>query len=114
MHFLEYILDAFDVSVDGLGYDWQILFRTPGAAPPEKSHPAAKSEHEHAESVAKHQEASKPAWLLALEIVTGSIAGFLLLFGSITAWTKLKGKNPVIIPWKKTSSQKDEMIIYIG
>ncbi|KAL5718482.1 hypothetical protein ACHQM5_011380 [Ranunculus cassubicifolius] len=84
-----------------------------GATPPEKSHPATKPNHQHHHYVPKHQETSKSAWLLALEIVTGATAGILFLFATIKALSKLKGKSPVIIPWKKSSSLKDEMIIYI-
>ncbi|KAF9600072.1 hypothetical protein IFM89_002545 [Coptis chinensis] len=84
-----------------------------GVTPPEKRHPSASnSDHRHAEHV-KHQNASRPTWLLALEIATGTTVGFVLLFAIITALTKCKGKSPVTIPRKKASSGKDQMIIYI-
>ncbi|KAF6135272.1 hypothetical protein GIB67_021634 [Kingdonia uniflora] len=70
---------------------------------------------EHGESVSwHHQGRSKPAWLLALEIVTGTVAGFLLLFAILAASRKCKGESPVIIPWKKGASNgNDQMIIHI-
>ncbi|KAF6135291.1 hypothetical protein GIB67_021653 [Kingdonia uniflora] len=70
---------------------------------------------EHGESVSRHHQGrSKPAWLLALEIVTGTVAGFLLLFAILAASRKCKGESPVIIPWKKGASNgNDQMIIHI-
>ncbi|PIA34184.1 hypothetical protein AQUCO_03800041v1 [Aquilegia coerulea] len=79
----------------------------------QKSHPTANSEHQHPAHVSKHRDTSKPGWLLALEVVTGTVAGFLLLFAILTGLTKLKGKSPVIIPWKKAGNEKDQCVIYI-
>ncbi|KAK9121314.1 hypothetical protein Syun_018931 [Stephania yunnanensis] len=98
-------------------YDVNIKQRSPeqcGASPPPaKSHPGATSNHQHAEVASKHHGESKPAWLLALEILTGAIVGLLLLLAVLTAVKKCKGRPPVIIPWKKGSSGKDQMIISI-
>ncbi|KAF5176619.1 Leucine-rich repeat protein kinase family protein [Thalictrum thalictroides] len=84
-----------------------------GTTQTKKSHRTANSEHQHPVHVSKHRDTSKPGWLLALEIVTGTVAGFLLLFAVLTGLTKLKGKSPVIIPWKKAGNEKDQMVIYI-
>ncbi|KAF8413155.1 hypothetical protein HHK36_001130 [Tetracentron sinense] len=75
--------------------------------------PGYNTKHQHAEDGSKHQESSKPTWLLALEIVTGTIVGFFLLFAILTAVKNWKGKTSVIIPWKKTTNRKDQMTIYI-
>ncbi|XP_010273070.1 PREDICTED: probable LRR receptor-like serine/threonine-protein kinase At1g63430 [Nelumbo nucifera] len=66
------------------------------------------SKHRHPEPI--HH---RPAWLLALEIVTGTLSGIFFLFAIVTAVKRCKGKSPVIIPWKKTSNGKDSMAIYI-
>ncbi|KAL1569061.1 putative LRR receptor-like serine/threonine-protein kinase [Salvia divinorum] len=57
--------------------------------------------------------ASKPLWLLALEIGTGTIVGILFVIALFTASQKWKRKHSVMIPWKKSSSAKDDVSIYI-
>ncbi|OVA13176.1 Protein kinase domain [Macleaya cordata] len=84
-----------------------------GVTKPAKPHPGPNAEHPHVENVSKHQRTSKPGWLLALEIITGSAAGFLLLFAILTTIKKCKGQSPVIIPWKKAANMKDPTIMYI-
>ncbi|XP_043717364.1 probable LRR receptor-like serine/threonine-protein kinase At1g63430 [Telopea speciosissima] len=69
--------------------------------------PVNPPERNHGENGPKHHEGSKPAWLLALEIVTGTVAGFVLLVAAFTAVKKCKAKSTDIIPWKKTASSKD-------
>lgn len=84
-----------------------------GPPPPAKSHPGASTKHRPAEDTSKHQGASKPAWLLALEIVTGTMVGSLFLVAVITAIQKCKAKSAIIIPWKKSASDRDHMAVYI-
>jgi len=64
--------------------------------------------------VTKHQEASKPAWLLALEIVTGTMVGSLFIIAILTAIQRCNNKSSIIIPWKKSASGKDYMAVHIG
>lgn len=79
------------------------------------SQPGSKSEKRHAEDVhsARHGS-SRPAWLLALEITTGTIVGLLLFVAILTAAKRFKTKPSVIIPWKKTMNGKDHMAVSIG
>ncbi|KAL4602788.1 hypothetical protein ACB092_10G079100 [Castanea dentata] len=84
-----------------------------GGAPPSKSHPGANSNHRPTDNIPKHQRASKPTWLLALEIATGTMVGSLFLVGIITALQKCNGKSSIIMPWKKSASGKDHMTVYI-
>ncbi|XP_023926804.1 probable LRR receptor-like serine/threonine-protein kinase At1g63430 [Quercus suber] len=84
-----------------------------GGAPPSKSHPGANSNHRPTDNIPKHQGASKPTWLLALEIATGTMVGSLFLVGIITALQKCNGKSSIIMPWKKSASGKDHMTVYI-
>ncbi|KAL0000088.1 hypothetical protein SO802_019690 [Lithocarpus litseifolius] len=84
-----------------------------GGAPPSKSHPGANSNHRPTDNIPKHQGASKPTWLLALEIATGTMVGSLFLVGIITALQKCNCKSSIIMPWKKSASGKDHMTVYI-
>uniref|UniRef100_A0A5B6ZN15 Protein kinase domain-containing protein n=1 Tax=Davidia involucrata TaxID=16924 RepID=A0A5B6ZN15_DAVIN len=84
-----------------------------GGTPPAKSSPEVNPKHQPAEDGSKHQVASKPAWLLALEVVTGTMVGSLFLVALLTALQKCKSKSSIIIPWKKSASEKDHMTIYI-
>ncbi|XP_030947463.1 probable LRR receptor-like serine/threonine-protein kinase At1g63430 [Quercus lobata] len=84
-----------------------------GGAPPSKSHPGANSNHRPTDNIPKHQGASKPTWLLALEIATGTMVGSLFLVGIITALQKCNGKSSITMPWKKSASGKDHMTVYI-
>ncbi|GMJ04405.1 hypothetical protein like AT1G63430 [Hibiscus trionum] len=83
-----------------------------GALPSEK-HEAPTSRHQHAEDVAEHPKASKPAWLLVLEIVTGIMVGSLFLFALLAAFQRCNNKSAIIIPWKKSGSEKDHVVVYI-
>lgn len=85
-----------------------------GSAPPAKSHPVANLKHPPAKGASKHQGASKPVWLLALEIATGTMVGSLFLVAMLTALQKCNSKSSIIIPWKKSASGKDHMTICIG
>ncbi|PSS11417.1 LRR receptor-like serine/threonine-protein kinase [Actinidia chinensis var. chinensis] len=82
-------------------------------APPAKTHSGVYSTHRPAQNGNKHHAASRPAWLLALEIVTGTMMGSLVLVALVTALLRCKSKPPLIIPWKKSSSNKDQTTIYI-
>ncbi|XP_058075943.1 probable LRR receptor-like serine/threonine-protein kinase At1g63430 isoform X2 [Magnolia sinica] len=83
-----------------------------GGTTPVKSHPPSKPEKSRTADKPTGQATSKPAWLLALEIVTGTIVGLLLVYCILRAVKRCKTKSSVIIPWKKTSNGK-EMTIYI-
>ncbi|RYR66527.1 hypothetical protein Ahy_A03g012541 isoform A [Arachis hypogaea] len=83
-------------------------------ASPAQSHPVMNLKHRAAEHVSKHQRASKPSWLLALEIATGVMVGCLFLIAIFTAYQRFNSKSSIIIPWKKSSSEKEHMTVYIG
>ncbi|KAL2544055.1 putative LRR receptor-like serine/threonine-protein kinase [Forsythia ovata] len=85
-----------------------------GGAPPAKNHPVVNTKHRPVEDRSKHQaNSSKPAWLLALEIVTGVMVGSLFVIAMLTAVQKCKSESSIIIPWKKSASEKDYMTICI-
>ncbi|XP_027342359.1 probable LRR receptor-like serine/threonine-protein kinase At1g63430 isoform X2 [Abrus precatorius] len=63
--------------------------------------------------LSKDHGASKPTWLLALEIVTGTMVGSLFLIAILTAFQRCNNKSSIIIPWKKSASEKDHTAIYI-
>lgn len=96
------------VIIDGDNYP------STGGAPPAKSHSGANTNHQPAENSSKHQGESKRDWLLALEIVTGTMVGVLFLVAAFTALQKCKTKTSIIIPWKKSASERDHMAVYIG
>ncbi|KAL9387083.1 hypothetical protein Peur_020207 [Populus x canadensis] len=83
-------------------------------APHARTHQTRSPKHQPAEDVSKqHQRASKPAWLLALEIVTGTMVACLFLIAFLTALQRCNNKSSLIIPLKKLSSQKDHVTVYI-
>ncbi|KAF7828289.1 putative LRR receptor-like serine/threonine-protein kinase [Senna tora] len=82
-------------------------------ASPAKSSPVVNTKHQTAEYVSKHHGASKPAWLLVLEIVTGTLVGSLFLVAVFTALKRCNNKSSIINPWRKSTSQKDHMAVYI-
>ncbi|KAG2410769.1 LRR receptor-like serine/threonine-protein [Vigna angularis] len=83
-------------------------------ASPAQSGPVVNPKSESAtKHVTKHQETSKPAWLLALEIVTGTMVGSLFVIGILTAIQRCNNKSSIIIPWKKSGSGKDYLAIHI-
>ncbi|KAJ6341825.1 hypothetical protein OIU78_009884 [Salix suchowensis] len=82
--------------------------------PPARAQQTTNSKHQPVEDLAmQHRGASKPAWLLALEIVTGTMVGCLFLVAFITALQRCKNKSTLIIPWKKSSIQKEHVTVYI-
>ncbi|KAG7036052.1 putative LRR receptor-like serine/threonine-protein kinase [Cucurbita argyrosperma subsp. argyrosperma] len=71
-----------------------------------KSHPGS-NRRSH------HQATSKPIWLLALEIVTGTLVGSLFLVVVLTAVQKFNRKSSIVLPWKKIGSRKYYSPVYI-
>ncbi|KAK4260570.1 hypothetical protein QN277_003666 [Acacia crassicarpa] len=82
-------------------------------ASPASGHPVVNPKHRPADYLSKHQGASKPAWLLALEIVTGTMIGSLFLVALLTAFQRFNNKPSIIIPWKKSASEKENLELYI-
>ncbi|KAI3501262.1 hypothetical protein L1887_29126 [Cichorium endivia] len=79
---------------------------TPRKRPRDMKHrPEGDQQHE--------PHASKPAWLSALEVVTGGIAGLIFLAALLTAAHRCKVKPSIIIPWKKPRTDKDCMTIIV-
>ncbi|WCJ26242.1 Leucine-rich repeat protein kinase family protein [Euphorbia peplus] len=60
-----------------------------------------------------HRGPSKPGWLLALEIVTGTMVGSLCVIALLTAVQRCNSKSSIIIPWKKSASQNEQVAVYI-
>lgn len=84
-----------------------------GGAPSTKDH-SVNTRHMPTNDKSKVKtNSSKPLWLLALEIGTGTIVGVLFVVALFTASQKLKRSPSISIPWKKSSSAKDHISIYI-
>ncbi|XP_022853697.1 probable LRR receptor-like serine/threonine-protein kinase At1g63430 [Olea europaea var. sylvestris] len=85
-----------------------------GGASPAKNHPVVNTKHRPVEDRSKHQVNSpRPAWLLALEVVTGVMVGSLFVIAMLTAVQKCKSESSIIIPWKKSASERDYTTICI-
>ncbi|CAA0831544.1 Probable LRR receptor-like serine/threonine-protein kinase [Striga hermonthica] len=85
-----------------------------GGPPPTNAHAEVMSKPLPTKEEPKHNvHSSKPAWLLALEIVTGIMVGLIFVIALFTAARKFKKKPSDIIGWKKSSSSKDNLTIYI-
>ncbi|MCL7046241.1 hypothetical protein MKW94_029275 [Papaver nudicaule] len=84
-----------------------------GASQPAGSHQPANVGHQHAKGESKHKRKSQPAWLLALEIITGILAAVILLFAVLAAVRKCNGKYHFGTPWKKVRSGNESMFMYI-
>ncbi|XP_022136546.1 probable LRR receptor-like serine/threonine-protein kinase At1g63430 [Momordica charantia] len=82
-------------------------------APPAELHPGGSPKHIPVQHASIHQKTSKPAWLLTLEVITGITTGSLFLIAVITSLRRCNGKSSIIIPWKKSSSGKDHVTLYI-
>ncbi|KAJ8766139.1 hypothetical protein K2173_021656 [Erythroxylum novogranatense] len=83
-------------------------------APAPKAHQTLNSNSQPLEVSSKqHHGTSKPTWLLALEIVTGTMVGSLFLIALLTALQRCNSKSSIIMPWKKSISQKESMTVYI-
>ncbi|KAL8141649.1 hypothetical protein V2J09_014681 [Rumex salicifolius] len=85
------------------------------SSPPVKSRPLAyTTKHGPQEDGAKHPGNSKPTWILAVEIGAGiMVGGFFLAFILIAFKRCNKNKSAIIIPWKKSASDKDRLAVYI-
>lgn len=83
------------------------------SAPPAK-HKTEETKHSPPTAEHSQQASAKPAWLLALEIVTGIMVGSLFLVAILTTFHRCKNKSSIIIPWKKSASDKDHMAFYAG
>ncbi|MBA0763888.1 hypothetical protein Gotri_013283 [Gossypium trilobum] len=95
-----------------LAVAWMMIFEQKRAFP-SKSHQGPKSKHRPPEDVQKHQKESKPTWLLALEIATGITVGSLFLVALRTAFHRCNSKPAIIIPWKKSASEKEQLAVYV-
>ncbi|XP_057415105.1 probable LRR receptor-like serine/threonine-protein kinase At1g63430 isoform X1 [Lotus japonicus] len=82
-------------------------------ASPAKSQPVVNPNHQPTEHMPKHHGSSKPSWLLAIEIVMGTMVGSLFLVAVLAAFQRCNKKSAIVIPWKKSASQKDHMTVYI-
>ncbi|CAI0414440.1 unnamed protein product [Linum tenue] len=82
---------------------------------PVRHHPPFHPKHPAAEAVSskEHQGKSKPAWLLVLEIVTGTMVGAIFVVFLFTALQRWNARSAIIMPWKKSSSQKENVTVYI-
>ncbi|KAK1289925.1 putative LRR receptor-like serine/threonine-protein kinase [Acorus calamus] len=60
-----------------------------------------------------HQKARQPTWLFGLEIVTGAFLFCFIIVAVMRAIKSCKPKSSAIIPWKKTSSGKDQTALSI-
>ncbi|XP_073120929.1 probable LRR receptor-like serine/threonine-protein kinase At1g63430 isoform X2 [Henckelia pumila] len=82
-----------------------------GASPSNKTHQGVNPTNRPVEGESTHRDkSSKPVWLLALEILTGITVGLLFVVAIFTAFQKCNSKP---IPWKKSSSMKENITIYI-
>lgn len=89
-----------------------ILFAT-GASFPTKTSPGLDSRHRPSAANGS-RNTSKPTWLLALEIVTGTMVGGLILVAAVTTIVKCKAQPHIKIPWKKSASLKEQMNVFVG
>ncbi|KAG6383244.1 hypothetical protein SASPL_157011 [Salvia splendens] len=87
------------------------------AASPNKTQAGMNTTHNATEDrSSRHQSKnSKPVWwILVLEIVTGFVIGLLFVVAVFTVVHMWKRRRlSIIIPWKKSSSSKDCMTMYI-
>ncbi|KAJ0770040.1 putative non-specific serine/threonine protein kinase [Helianthus annuus] len=56
---------------------------------------------------------SKPAWLLAVEVVTGVTVGSLFLIAVFTFVLRCRSKPSILNIWKKSRRYKDHMAVYV-
>ncbi|KAI4367897.1 hypothetical protein MLD38_016523 [Melastoma candidum] len=86
-----------------------------GFTSPPRSRPNLTARQKPANGVAKHDRASnsKPTWLLALEIVTGTMVGSLLVVAMLATFRRCHNKPSLIIPWKKSSSDRENIDLYL-
>ncbi|KAL8216682.1 hypothetical protein R6Q57_023519 [Mikania cordata] len=81
--------------------------------PPAKAHNTQGTRIQPIEHKARNPTRdSKPAWLLAIEVVTGVMVGSLFLIVIFTFAMRCKGKPSVLNTWNKSTSYKDHMAVY--
>lgn len=68
----------------------------------------------HSDVGSNHQRQRQPEWLLILEIVTGALMVVFFISASATVIKICKPKSTLAIPWRKSSSLKDQLEISIG
>ncbi|XP_076915954.1 putative LRR receptor-like serine/threonine-protein kinase At1g63430, partial [Bidens hawaiensis] len=56
---------------------------------------------------------SKPAWHLAVEVVTGVMVGSLVLIAIFTFVLRCKSKPSILSMWNKSTRYKDHMAVYV-
>ncbi|CAH8390795.1 unnamed protein product [Eruca vesicaria subsp. sativa] len=61
----------------------------------------------------KKRRLSRPMWLLDFEIVTGSSVGLLFLVVTLSALRFCNLKRTLIVPWKKSASEKEHFTVYV-
>ncbi|ESQ46838.1 hypothetical protein EUTSA_v10027677mg [Eutrema salsugineum] len=61
----------------------------------------------------KKKRGSRPMWLLDFEIVTGSSVGLLFLVVIFSAFSLCNIKRSLIVPWKKSASEKEQFTVYV-
>ncbi|KAH6818229.1 Leucine-rich repeat protein kinase family protein [Perilla frutescens var. frutescens] len=85
-----------------------------GATPPNKTHAGVTPKRRpNIDGSQRQSKNSKPVWILVLEIVTGFMVGLLFVVAIFTLAQKCKRRPSIVIPWKKSSSSKDHMTMYI-
>lgn len=77
------------------------------------THSGVNPDHRPAQNGSKHEADSRPTWLLPLEIVTGTMVGALILVALLTAAQRCKSKKSIFIPWKKSTSSKGHVTVFI-
>lgn len=91
--------------------------RTPeqcGVVSPANTHKAGESRLRPAQLKAKNRAGdSKPAWVLAIEVVTGVMVGSLFLIALFMAVLRCKSKPSVLNLWNKSTSYKDHMSVSV-
>ncbi|KAK8685046.1 hypothetical protein V6N13_041057 [Hibiscus sabdariffa] len=80
---------------------------------PSRSHKAPSAKHILPKAAVKPRKASKPTWLLALEIATGIMVGCLFLVAILTVFQRCNSKPAIIIPWRKSGSEKEHLMVYV-
>ncbi|KAI3681950.1 hypothetical protein L2E82_50259 [Cichorium intybus] len=84
-----------------------------GATPQAQTRNTGEMKGHPSTNESNQQTSSKPVWLLALEVSTGVTVGLLFLVALFTTIHRCKNKPSIIIPWKKSASDKDHLAIYI-
>ncbi|KAJ9549888.1 hypothetical protein OSB04_022431 [Centaurea solstitialis] len=84
-------------------------------ASPAKPQKQGEVKHQPAEDKNRKPDlrGSKPVWILALEVVTGVMVGSIFLAAIVVAAHRCKVRPQIVIPWKKSVSDKDHTAIFI-